>query len=49
MVQFEVGSAVSEWVYGIKVDEETARLSVIAKVETFLRSQLNYFLFGLKP
>ena len=27
----------------LTVDEETARLSVVVKVESFLRSQVNYF------
>lgn len=47
MVQFEAGSvqAVNTlWrpdFMVLTVDEETARLSVVVKVESFLRSQLN--------
>ena len=43
MVQFEAGSVVSEYFMVLNVDEETARLSLVVKVESFLRSQLNYF------
>ena len=43
MVQFEAGSVVSEYFMVLHVDEETARFSVVVKVESFLRSQLNYF------